>query len=65
MVTSSDTNFALANCLFGEGNLIKNAHHDKYEYFGYGIGFGLRSLFSYESDWGINVIILGTDMNSS
>ena len=60
-----DSDFTLANCLFGEVNITKNADPGKYKYSGYGIGFDSCSLFSCKSDCGKNVIIFGADMTSS
>ena len=38
--------------------LNKNADHDRYEYSGYGIGFGVHSQFSLpDGSWGKNVHI--------
>ena len=46
--------------------MTKNADIDKYEYSGYGIGFGRRSSFSFPSGGsGQNVIIFGVDVSSS
>ena len=46
--------------------MTKNADIDKYEYFGYGIGFDRRSSFSFPGDgFGQNVLIFGADMSSS
>ena len=46
-----NTDFKLDNCLFGSVKLTKNAHLDKYNYTGYGIGFysGSDTLFTDES----------------
>ena len=60
-----DSDFTLANCLFGEVNMTKNADPDKYKYSGYDIGFDSCSLFSCKSDCSKNVIIFGADMTSS
>ena len=61
-----DINYpTLENCLFGSVKLTKNADIDKYEYFGYGIGFDRQSSFSIGNETGKNVIIFGFDMNSS
>ena len=56
----------LKNCLFGAVALTKNADIDNYKYSGYGIGFDRRGSFSFPSGgFGQNIIIFGTDMNSS
>ena len=56
----------LKNCLFGAVTLTKNAVIDKYGYSGYGIGFDIRSSFSFRgSGFGQNVLIFGVDMSSS
>ena len=43
-----DTDFTLANCLFGSAKLTKNANPDKYKYGGYGIGFNSCWQFSFK-----------------
>ena len=56
----------LKNCLFGAVTLTKNADIEKYEYWGYGIGFDRRGSFSFPGGgFGQNVIIFGVDMSSS
>ena len=46
--------------------MTKNADIDKCGYSGYGNGFERRSSFSYpSSEFGQNVLILGTGMSSS
>ena len=55
----------LKNCLFGSVNLTKNAHIDKFEYSGYGIGFDREPSVSIGNETGKNVIIFGVDMSSS
>ena len=63
---SNDSNPTLKNCLFGSVTLTKNAHYEKYEYSGYGIGFDRRSSFSVPGGgFGKNVLIFGVDMSSS
>ena len=58
--------FALKGCLFGAVKLTKDADPDKYKYSGYGIGFDLRSEFSFtDGSMGKNGIIFGADMSSS
>ena len=53
------------NALFGAVKLTKNADIDKYEYFGYGIGFDGHGSFSHPSGGdGKNVIIFGVNMSS-
>ena len=56
----------LTNALFGAVKLTKNINIDKYEYFGYGIGFDEKGFYSHPSGgtWR-NVIIFGADMSSS
>ena len=39
----------LEYCLFGTVSLNENADIDRYEYFGYGIGFGRYGRFSFPS----------------
>ena len=57
-----DINYpTLENCLFGSVKLTKNANIDKYEYFGYGIGFDRQSSLSIGNETGKNVIIFGVD----
>ena len=61
-----DINYpTLENCLFGSVKLTKNADIDKYGYTGYGIGFHRETSFSFDNDFGKNVIIFGVDMSSS
>ena len=61
-----DTDFTLANWLFGSVKLTKNADPDKYKYSGYGIGFDSRSEFSLpDGNYGKYVVIFGADMSSS
>ena len=46
--------------------MTKNADFDKYGYSGYGIGFDIRSSFSFPGNgFGQNVLIFGVDMNFS
>ena len=42
-----NTDFALKDCSFGAVKLTKDADPDKYKNSGYGIGFDLRSEFSF------------------
>ena len=63
---SNDSSPTLKNCLFGSVTLTKNAHHEKYGYSGYGIGFDRRSSFSIPGGgFGKNVLIFGVDISSS
>ena len=63
---NSNTDFTLANCLFGSVKLTKNADPDKYKYAGYSIGFDSRSEFLFtDGNYGKDVIIFGADMISS
>ena len=63
---NNDADFTLENCLFGEVKLTKNADVDKYKYFGYGIGFDGKRVFSHPTgSFGNNTIIFGVDMSSS
>ena len=56
----------LGSCLFGPVKLTKNADLDNNEYSSYIIGFDSRSEFSFTyGSMRKNVIICGTDMNSS
>ena len=59
-----ETDFTLADCLFGGVKIY--AIPDKYSYSGYGIEFNTRGYHSL-SDGGIfkNVIIFGINMSSS
>ena len=57
---------ALENGLFGAVSLTKHADIDQYKYSGYGIGFDRKGNFSFGSNGFVrNIIIFGTDMNSS
>ena len=61
-----DTDFTLANWLFGSVKLTKNADPDKYKYSGYGMGFDSRSEFLLpDGNYGKYVVIFGADMSSS
>ena len=63
---NSNTDFTLANFLFGSVKLTKNADPDKYKYTGYGTGFDSRSEFLFpDGNYGKNVTIFGADMSSS
>ena len=62
---SHDKDPALKNILFGAVTLTKNAGIDKYGYSGYGIGFDIKSSFSFPSDrFSQNVIIFGKDIDN-
>ena len=64
--SSSNSDPTIKNCLFGVVTLTKNVDIDKYKYSGYGIGFNRRSSFSFPGGgFGQNIIIFGSDMNSS
>ena len=64
--SSNNSDLTLKNGLFGAVTLTKNADIEKYEYFGYGIGFNKRGSFSFPaSEFGQNVLIFGADMSSS
>ena len=59
-----NTDFTLDNCSFGAINLIKSNDPDKRRFSSYGIGFDVRSHFSWsEGSWGKNVVIFGADMS--
>ena len=56
----------LENCLFCAVKWTKNADVDKYKYFGYGIGFDGKGVFSHPiGSFGNNAINFGADMSSS
>ena len=55
----------LESCLFGLVALTKNGEIDKYEYFGYCIGFDRQTFLASSSGTSKNVIILGADMSLS
>ena len=64
--SSSVSDPAKKNCLFGAVALTKNVDIEKYKYSGYGIGFDRRSSFSFTSGgFGQNVLIFGADMSTS
>ena len=64
--SSHNNDPTLKNCLFGAVTLTKNADIDKYDYSGYGIGFDIKSDFSFSGGgFGQNVIIFGVDISSS
>ena len=53
----------LNNCLFDAVTLTKNADMDRYSFFGYGIEFDRKSIFSFPGGGsGPNVLIFGADM---
>ena len=61
-----NTDFNLENCLFRVVKLTKNVEVNKYKYFGYGIGFDGKGVFSRPTgSFGYNAKIFGTDMSSS
>ena len=64
---NNDADFTLENRLFGAVKLTKNANVDKYKYFGHGIGFDGKEVFSHHtvSFGNNNAIIFGVDMSSS
>ena len=55
----------LENSLLDAFKLVKNADIDKYEYFGFGIGFDRSGTFSIANEFGRKVINFGVDMTSS
>ena len=58
--------FTLENCLFGTVKVTKNADVNTYRYFGYGIGFDGKGVFSHPTrSFGNNAVIFGVDMSSS
>ena len=62
--SSNDNDPTIKNCLFGAATLTKNTDIEKYGYFGYGIGFDRRGIFSFPGGgFGQNVIIFGVDMS--
>ena len=66
MVKKFKHRFCIKKFLFGSVKRTKNADPGKYNYSGYGIGFDSRSEFLFtDGSMGKNVIIFGTDMNSS
>ena len=63
---NSDSNFpTLENCLFGAVKLTRGTNIDNHKYFGYGIGFDRKGVFSIGDDVGRNVIIFVADMSLS
>ena len=57
--------FTLENCLFGVVKLTKNADVNKRKYFGYGIGFDGKGVFSHQiGNFSNNAIIFAVDMSS-
>ena len=63
---SNDNDPTLKSCLFGAVTLTKNTDIEKYQYFGYGIGFDTRSSYSLPGGgYGQNVLIVEADMSSS
>ena len=62
--SSHDSDPTIKNCLFGAVTLTENADIDKYS--GYGIGFDIRSSFSFTTGgFGQNVLIFGADIGTS
>ena len=63
---NSDSNYpTLENCLFGAVKLTRGTNIDNHKYFGYGIGFDRKGVFSIGDDVGRNVIIFVADMSLS
>ena len=57
--------FTLENYLFGVVKLTKNADVNKRKYFGYGIGFDGKGVFSHQiGSFSNNAIIFAVDMSS-
>ena len=51
--------------MFGAISLTKHVDIDQNKYSGYGIGFDRKGEFSFDNEFGRNVIIFGVDMSSS
>ena len=63
--TNYNSDFTLENCLFGSVKISKNTDVNKYKYFGYGIGFDGKGLFTHPTgSFGNNAIIFGVNMSS-
>ena len=61
---SHDNDTTLKNCFFGAVTLTKSADIDKYGYSDYGIGFDVKSSFSFPGGgFDQNVIVSGVDMS--
>ena len=61
-----NADFNLEHCLFGAVKLTKNADVDRHKYFGCGIGFDGKRVFSHPTGSFVNnAIIFGVHMNSS
>ena len=64
--SSKNSDPTIKSSLFGAVTLTTNPDIDKYRYSGYGIGFDRRSNFSFPGGgFGQNIIMFGTDINSS
>ena len=58
-------NFKFKNCLFGATNIVKNGDKEKYVYNGYRKAFDSAGSWSFDDDFGRNIIIFVVDNNSS
>ena len=58
-------NFKFKNCLFGAASIIKNSDNEKYLYSGQWITFNSIDWWSADNYSARNVIIFGSDNNSS
>ena len=62
--TNYNSDFTLENCLFGSVKIIKNTDVNKYTYFGYGIGFDGKGVFTHPTgSFGNNAIIFRVGMS--
>ena len=59
------SNFKLRNCLFSATNKVKNSDKEMWVYSGYGITIDSASSWNFDSDFALNVVILGVDNSSS
>ena len=63
-ILNYNADFTLEDCLFHAVKWTKNADVDKYKYFGYGIGFDGKGVFSHPTtSFGNNTIIFGGDIS--
>ena len=61
---NSAINFKFKNCLFGATNIVKNGDKEKYVYSGYREAFGSAGSWSFDDDFGRNIINFVVDNNS-
>ena len=51
-------NFTLKNCVFVETSMVKSSDKSKYVYSGYGIACDRAGSWSFDNEFGRNVVII-------